>query len=101
MPIAPEEMKRAFLLLGLLLALSGAVAGTVRAADATPATTERMQALDGKILTRLNATRAAHGLRPLAVSDELEDAAVAHSRDLIQAASSSTTHPTERRSCSG
>ena len=85
MPIAPEEMKRAFLLLGLLLALSGAVAGTVRASDATPATTERLQALDGKILTRLNATRAAHGLRPLAVSDGLEDAAVAHSRDLIQA----------------
>jgi uncharacterized protein YkwD len=84
-PIAPEEMKRAFLLLGLLLALSGAVAGTVRASDATPTTTERLQALDGKILTRLNATRAAHGLRPLAVSDGLENAAVAHSRDLIQA----------------
>ena len=84
-PIAPLEMKRAFLLLGLLLALSGAVAGTVRAADATPAATERLQALDSQILERLNATRAAHGLRPLAVSDGLENAAVAHSRDLIQA----------------
>ena len=78
-------MKRAFLLLGLLLALSGAMAGTARAADATPAATERLQALDSQILERLNATRAAHGLRPLVVSDGLENAAVAHSRDLIQA----------------
>jgi uncharacterized protein YkwD len=78
-------MKRAFLLLGLLLALSGAVAGTVGASDATPAATERLQALDGQILARLNATRAAHGLRPLAASDGLENAAVSHSRDLIQA----------------
>ncbi len=72
-------------MLGLLLALSGAIAGTARASDATPATTERLQALDGQILTRLNATRAAHGLRPLVVSDGLENAAVTHSRDLIQA----------------
>ena len=84
-PMAPEEMKRAFLLLGLLLALSGAVAGTVHASDAAPATTERLQALDGQILTRLNAVRAARGLRPLVVSNELENAAVAHSRELIQA----------------
>ena len=72
-------------MLGLLLALSGAIAGTAHASDATPATTERLQALDGQILTRLNATRAAHGLRPLVVSDALENAAVAHSRELIQA----------------
>ena len=72
-------------MLGLLLALSGSIAGTAHASDATPATTERLQALDGQILTRLNATRAAHGLRPLVVSDGLENAAVAHSRDLIQA----------------
>ena len=72
-------------MLGLLLALGGAIAGTAHASDATPATTERLQALDGQILTRLNATRAAHGLRPLVVSDELENAAVTHSRDLIQA----------------
>ena len=84
-PMAPEEMKRAFLLLGLLLALSGALASTVHASDAAPSTTERLQALDGQILTRLNAVRAAHGLRPLIVSDGLENAAVAHSRDLIQA----------------
>ena len=72
-------------MLGLLLALSGAIAGTAHASDATPATTERLQALDGQILTRLNATRAAHGLRPLVVSDALENAAVTHSRELIQA----------------
>ena len=72
-------------MLGLLLALSGAVAGTAHASDATPATTERLQALDGQILTRLNATRAAHGLRPLVISGALENAAVTHSRELIQA----------------
>ena len=72
-------------MLGLLLALSGAIAGTASASDATPAITERLQTLDGQILTRLNATRAAHGLRPLVVSDGLEKAAVTHSRDLIQA----------------
>ena len=72
-------------MLGLLLALSGVIAGTAHASDATPATTERLQTLDGQILTRLNATRAAHGLRPLVVSDGLENAAVTHSRELIQA----------------
>ena len=84
-PMQTGEMKRATLMLSLLLALSGAVAGTTHAADATPATTERLQALDGQILMRLNATRASHGLRPLVVSSALEDAAVAHSRALIQA----------------
>jgi len=81
-------MKRSIVMLGLLLALCGAIAGTAAATDATPATaaaTERLQTLDAQILTRLNATRAAHGLRPLVVSDELENAAVAHSRDLIRA----------------
>ena len=72
-------------MLGLLLALSGAVGGTASAADATPASTERLQALDVQILARLNATRTAHGLRPLVVSGQLENAAVAHSRDLLQA----------------
>ena len=72
-------------MLGLLLALSGAIAGTAHASDATPATTERLKALDSQILTRLNATRAAHGLRPLVVSGALENAAVSHSRELIQA----------------
>ncbi len=72
-------------MLGLLLALSAAVASTASASDATPASTERLQALDNQILARLNAKRAAHGLRPLVVSGQLETAAVAHSRDLLQA----------------
>jgi uncharacterized protein YkwD len=72
-------------MLGLMLALGCAVAGTASASDATPASTERLQALDDQILARLNATRAAHGLRPLLVSGQLENAAVAHSRDLLQA----------------
>lgn len=78
-------MKRAIVMLGLLLSLSGAIVGAAQATDATLATTERLQALDGQILTRLNAIRASHGLRPLVLSDELENAAVAHSRALIQA----------------
>ena len=82
-PMSLVAMKRAILMLGLLLALSGAIAGTAPASDATPATTQRLQGLDAQILARLNATRAAHGLRPLVVSAELENAAVAHSRDLI------------------
>ena len=49
-------------MLGLLLALSGAVGGTASAADATPASTERLQALEVQILARLNATRTAHGV---------------------------------------
>ena len=84
-PMSLVAMKRAILMLGLLLALSGAVAGTASASDAAPATVERLPGLDAQILARLNATRAAHGLRPLVVSAELENAAVAHSRDLIQA----------------
>ncbi len=75
-------------MLVLLLALSGAIGGAAQATDATPATpatTQRLQTLDAQILTRLNATRAAHGLRALVVSDELENAARAHSRALIRA----------------
>ena len=68
-------------MLGLLLALSGAVAGTARAADATPPRPSACRHSTAQILSRLNATRAAHGLRPLVVSDQLENAAVAHSRD--------------------
>jgi uncharacterized protein YkwD len=77
------EMKRVIAMLGLMLALTGAFAGAARAADATPASVERMQALDGAILSELNATRAAHGLRPLTVSPQLEEAAVAHSREML------------------
>ena len=79
-----SEMKRVAVLLGLVLALTGAFAGTARAADATPASIERMQDLDAAILIQLNAARAAHGLRPLVVSDQLETAAVAHSREMLE-----------------
>ena len=78
-------MKRAALILGLLLALSGAIVGTTHASDSTPTATLRLEALDRQILTRLNATRAARGLRPLVISDELENAATAHTRALIRA----------------
>jgi uncharacterized protein YkwD len=78
-------MKRATLMLALLLALGGTTAAIAGATDATPASTERMSELDGQILKRLNVTRAAHGLRPLVASNELGAAADAHSRELIQA----------------
>ena len=77
-------MKRALAMLGLMLALTGAFAGSARAGDATPASVERMQALDGEMLSQLNATRATHGLRPLTVSPQLEEAAVAHSREMLE-----------------
>lgn len=78
-------MKRVILMLGVLLIITGGVGGTAGATDATPATTERLLGLDAQILTRLNATRVAHGLRPLVVSDDLEKAAVSHSRALVRA----------------
>ena len=78
-------MKRAIVMLVLLVALGGAIVGAAQATASTPATTERLQTLDAQILTRVNATRAARGLRPLVVSRDLESAAVAHSRALIQA----------------
>jgi uncharacterized protein YkwD len=77
-------MKRAVVMLGLALVLTGAIAGPTRAADATPATMERLQALDAAVLIQLNATRVAHGLRPLVVSGQLETAAVAHSREMLE-----------------
>jgi uncharacterized protein YkwD len=76
-------MKRALIMLGLVVALAAAFAGTARAADATATATDRLQSLDTAILAKLNATRAAHGLRPLVVSDQLEAAAVAHSREML------------------
>jgi uncharacterized protein YkwD len=78
-------MKRAALMLGLLLALSGAISAAAQATGATPTSSQRVQALDAEILTRLNATRAAHGLRPLAASEALEKAALSHSRALVRA----------------
>jgi len=76
-------MKRATVLLALLLAVTGVLSGTATGA-AAPAGTQRLQTLDQAILARLNATRVSHGLRPLVLSDELEDAAVFHSRAMLQ-----------------
>ena len=76
--------QRALILCVLLLAATGVIAGPGAAADTAPAATERLQALDHEILVRLNETRAAHGLRPLALSDDLQDAAVTHSRAMLE-----------------
>ena len=71
-------------LFALLFAVIGLVAGPASAADAAPAAAERLQALDHELLIRLNATRTAHGLRPLVLSDDLQSAAVAHSRSMLE-----------------
>jgi uncharacterized protein YkwD len=78
-------MKRATLMLALLLALGGTTAAVAGATDATPSSAERVSELDGQILKRLNLTRSTRGLRPLVASNELGAAATAHSRELIQA----------------
>jgi len=78
------EMKRALVLLALLLAVTGGIADRAAAAGAAPAATERLPGLDHAILVRLNATRVSRGLRPLVLSDELQAAAVAHSRSMLE-----------------
>jgi len=77
-------MKRALILFVLLLAATGVIAGPATAAGAAPAATERLPALDHEILVRLNEARTARGLRPLVLSDDLQDAAVAHSRAMLE-----------------
>lgn len=67
----------------LLLAVTGVLAGSAAAATA-PAATVRLQTLDDEILVRLNATRVSRGLRPLVLSSQLRDAAVAHSRSMLE-----------------
>lgn len=85
MPLSGEPMsrgmKRAAILLCLLLALGASLAGS---ASAAPASTERLRTLDQQILAALNKTRATHGLRTLAISRDLEQAAVAHSQDMLE-----------------
>jgi uncharacterized protein YkwD len=76
-------MKRATVLLALLCAVLSPVAMPAGAMRSTPAATERLQAIEQSILTRLNATRVEHGLRPLVLSDGLQSAAVAHSRSML------------------
>ena len=76
-------MIRILTFVALLLAVTGALAGSA-AAVAAPAATVRLQTLDDEILVRLNATRASRGLRPLVLSGQLRDAAVAHSRSMLE-----------------
>jgi len=76
-------MKRALLLLGVFVALGASLASPAMAADAAPAATHRLQALDQQVLAALNRTRADHGLRPLVMSNELQGAAVAHSQAML------------------
>jgi uncharacterized protein YkwD len=77
-------VKRVTLLVGIVLALAGTLAGSAGAADGAPAAPQRLQALDKEILARLNATRVAHGLRPLRLSRELQEAAVYQSRTMLE-----------------
>jgi len=77
-------MKRATMLLAVLLSLVGALAGSAGAADAAPAATERLHSLDRAILLRLNAVRTERGLRPLTLSDGLDRAAEAHSQSMLE-----------------
>lgn len=76
-------MKRALALFVLLVTFGAALVGSAGAVDASPASTERLVALDQQILAGLNKTRLKHGLRPLAMSSELENAAVAHSKAML------------------
>jgi uncharacterized protein YkwD len=77
-------VKRVTLLVGIVLALAGTLVGSAGAVDGVPAATKRLQALDKEILARLNATRVAHGMRPLRLSLELQEAAVFQSRTMLE-----------------
>lgn len=76
-------MKRALLLLGVLVALGTSLVGPATAANAAPTATQRLETLDAQVLAAVNETRAKHGLRPLVISDALQAAAVAHSRAML------------------
>ncbi len=76
-------MKRATVLVAYLLAVTGLIAGSTSADAAASASTVRLQVLGNDILTSLNATRATKKLRPLVLSDDLQRAAAAHSRSML------------------
>ena len=76
-------MKRAMVLFALLLAVTGLIAGQAGATATAPAATARLQTLEQDVVSRLNATRVSRGLRPLALSDDLQSAAVSHSRSML------------------
>jgi uncharacterized protein YkwD len=79
---AGRRVRRLSLLLFVLLALAAATA-----AQATPSVaaraSERSTSLDQEILARLNDVRAEHGLRPLALSGALQQAAAFQSRAML------------------
>jgi uncharacterized protein YkwD len=77
------EMTRALALIALLLAVTGSIAGQTRAATTAPAAAARLEMLEQSVLTSLNATRSSHGLRPLLLSNDLQSAAVSHSRSMV------------------
>jgi uncharacterized protein YkwD len=76
-------MKRIALVLAVLSAV-GVVAVSSSGATAPSDSSARLPTLETQILHRLNAVRAANGLRPVVVSDALQDAAIAQSRAMLQ-----------------
>jgi len=76
-------MKRATVLFAFLLAVTGLISGSTTASGAASAPTVRLQTLNSDILISLNATRVSKKLRPLVVSDDLQRAASAHSRSML------------------
>jgi uncharacterized protein YkwD len=73
---------RLALLAALVAALAVPATGLAGAGGAR--STSRLPALDTAVLSALNATRAAHGLRPLRVSRGLTAAALQHSTEMIE-----------------
>ena len=67
----------------MLLAFAVTAAGQATASGTSPATVERAQTLDQALLQAVNALRAEHGLRPLARSNALQQAAVFQSRSML------------------
>jgi uncharacterized protein YkwD len=74
-------MKRTLVLCALLVTLGASLVGP---ANAAPASAKRLPTLDQQILAGLNETRAKHGLRPLVMSRKLQDAAVSHSKAMLE-----------------
>lgn len=76
-------MKRIALFL-TVLSVMGVVAVSSSGAASSAAAPERLPTLETGILHRLNAVRATNGLRPLVVSGALQDAAVNHSKAMLE-----------------
>ena len=76
-------MKRPLALCALLVALGAALVALAGAAEASPTSAQHLVSLDRQIFLELNEQRAEHGLRPLVMSSELRDAAVSHSKAML------------------